>query len=133
VQTLNPGYSAEVGGAAAASKRTFASAYTVNEKLGKGNYATVYRVVPKDGSSSKSFAAKCIKKRDLTKEDIDALAVEVQAMKLLKSHPNFVHMQESLSEKCVQPPWPPAKCTPTPLSRGPAVLLSARVIPPVLF
>jgi hypothetical protein len=47
-----------------------------------------------------SFAAvKCIKKAKLTKEDLDALNVEVQAMKLLDNHPNFVQFYDFFSER----------------------------------
>lgn len=44
-------------------------------------------------------AAKCIKKEPLTKDDLEALAVEVKAMELLKDHPNFVQYYDFFSEK----------------------------------
>lgn len=46
-------------------------------------------------------AAKCIKKDNLTKEDLEALAVEVKAMELLTDHPNFVKYYDFFSEKYV--------------------------------
>jgi len=47
-------------------------------------------------------AAKCIKKSALTKEDLEAFAVEVQAMQMLSSHPNFVAYYDFFSEKWVR-------------------------------
>jgi serine/threonine protein kinase len=105
VKTLNPGYAGEyLPGTAAASsaplaRATFAASYVRGAKLGKGNYATVYKVSPK-GNHSKVYAAKVIKKAPLTPEDMAALAIEVKAMGMLKQHPNFVHIVESLSERC---------------------------------
>ncbi len=101
VTTRNPGYAGEFTPAAAGqppiAKPTFASTYVRGEKLGKGNYATVYKVSPK--GTNKVYAAKVIRKRDLTPEDTAALAVEVKAMTMLRQHPNFVHIVEHFSEK----------------------------------
>ncbi len=83
------------------ARPTFAASYARGEKLGKGNYATVYKVTPK-GNSSKVFAAKCIKKAALTPEDTAALAIEVKAMQIMRQHPNFVHLIEYFSEKFVR-------------------------------
>jgi hypothetical protein len=44
-------------------------------------------------------AVKCIRKDRLTKEDLDALTVEVKAMEMLKDHPNFVKYYDFFSEK----------------------------------
>ena len=69
-------------------KKPFAHTYDVKEKLGKGQYATVYRVVHK--RTKAVAAAKCIEKKNLTKEDMEALAVEVKAMEMLRDNKNFV-------------------------------------------
>ena len=105
VKTLNPGYAGEylpstsAASSATLARATFAASYVRGAKLGKGNYATVYKVSPK-GNPGKVYAAKVIKKAPLTPEDMAALAVEVKAMGMLKQHPNFVHIVESLSERC---------------------------------
>ena len=100
VTTRNPGYAGEFTPALPQPyvKPTFANSYVRGAKLGKGNYATVYKVSPK--GSSKVYAAKVIKKAALTPEDIAALAIEVKAMTMLQQHPNFVHIVEHLSERC---------------------------------
>lgn len=99
--TRNPGYAGEFTPVAAGlpplARPTFASTYVRGDKLGKGNYATVYKVSPK--GTNKVYAAKVIRKRDLTPEDTAALAVEVKAMTMLRQHPNFVHIVEHFSEK----------------------------------
>lgn len=69
-------------------RRPFALTWEKKEKLGKGQYATVYRVVNK--STGVVAAVKEILKSPLTKEDLEALAVEVKAMELLRDHINFV-------------------------------------------
>jgi hypothetical protein len=51
--------------------------------------------------------------KKLTKEDMDALAVEVKAMEMLKDHPNFVRIIDHFNEKCVAPRGAPA---PLPIS-----------------
>ena len=80
--------------------RTFAESYDLREELGKGQYATVYRVVSKPGVGDKfGGAAKVIIKSRLTPEDLAALNVEVRAMDLLKDHPNFVKCHDFFSEK----------------------------------
>lgn len=45
---------------------------------------------------------KCIKKDALTKEDLEALTVEVKAMEMLRDHPNFVRYYDFFSEKYVR-------------------------------
>jgi hypothetical protein len=62
--------------------------WEVKRKLGKGQYATVYEV--KNMFTGLTAAAKCILKAPLTKEDLEALAVEVKAMQLLSGNKNFV-------------------------------------------
>jgi hypothetical protein len=106
VKTLNPGYAGEylpstsAASSAPLARATFAASYVRGAKLGKGNYATVYKVSPK-GNPGKVYAAKVSKKAPLTPEDMAALAVEVKAMGMLKQHPNFVHIVEHISERCV--------------------------------
>ncbi len=46
-------------------------------------------------------AVKCILKSKLTKEDLDALAVEVKAMEMLRYNPNFVGYLDFFNEKYV--------------------------------
>ncbi len=71
-----------------ATRRPFALTWELKEKLGKGQYATVYKV--KNIYTGLVAAAKCILKAPLTKEDLEALAVEVKAMQLLSDNKNFV-------------------------------------------
>ena len=71
-----------------ATRRPFALTWELKEKLGKGQYATVYKV--KNIYTGLIAAAKCILKAPLTKEDLEALAVEVKAMQLLSDNKNFV-------------------------------------------
>lgn len=86
-----------IGDASKEPKKTFAMTYDLKEKLGKGQYADVYRAIHK--KTHAVCAAKCIKKSALTKEDLEAFAVEVQAMQMLSSHPNFVAYYDFFSEK----------------------------------
>ena len=76
----------------------FSGSYSRGEKLGKGQYATVYKVSPRN-NPDKTFAAKFIKKSALTPEDKAALSIEVKAMEMLKDHPNFVHLVQHFNEK----------------------------------
>ena len=71
-----------------ATRRPFALTWELKEKLGKGQYATVYKV--KNLYTGLIAAAKCILKAPLTKEDLEALAIEVKAMQLLSDNKNFV-------------------------------------------
>ena len=73
------------------------------KKLGEGNYAAVYRCWPRNSAARPPpcYAVKCILKSKLTKEDMDALAVEVKAMEMLKDHPNFVRIIDFFNERCV--------------------------------
>ena len=83
---------------AASPSAGFAGSYSRGEKLGKGQYATVYKVSPRN-NPDKTFAAKFIKKSALTPEDKAALSIEVKAMEMLKDHPNFVHLVQHFNEK----------------------------------
>ena len=76
----------------------------MKKKLGSGNYADVYRCSPRNSPARPTpvYAVKCILKKKLTKEDMDALAVEVKAMEMLKDHPNFVRIIDHFNEKCVR-------------------------------
>ncbi len=137
VTTRNPGFAGEFTPALPQPyvKPTFANSYVRGAKLGKGNYATVYKVSPK--GSNKVYAAKVIKKAALTPEDIAALAIEVKAMTMLQQHPNFVHIVEHLSERCgaaAALPFHPARqasaaLTPLPLPHA----HPARVLSPTPF
>lgn len=57
------------------------------DKLGEGQFATVRKAVQK--KTGKMVAVKCILVSKLTKEDEDALKVEIEVMRTLK-HPNLV-------------------------------------------
>jgi hypothetical protein len=86
------------------SRLTFDALYERGrKKLGSGNYADVYCCSPRHSPARPVpvYAVKCILKSKLTKEDMDALAVEVEAMERLKDHPNFVRIIDHFNEKCV--------------------------------
>lgn len=78
-------------------KQPFALSYDLKERLGKGQFAIVYKAVNK--KSNAIVAAKVMQKSALTPEDIAALAVEVRAMELLSEHPNFVKYYDFYDEK----------------------------------
>jgi len=95
-----PGASPQRGGGGAgvvAKRQPFGVTWKLKEKLGKGNYATVYRVV--HNVSGFEAAVKCILKAPLTKEDLEALAVEVKAMELLRDTKSFVKILDFYNEK----------------------------------
>jgi hypothetical protein len=69
-------------------RRPFALTWEKKEQLGRGQYATVFRVVNR--TTGVVAAVKEILKQPLTKEDLEALAVEVKAMELLRDNINFV-------------------------------------------
>ena len=77
-------------------RRPFSLTYELKEKLGKGQYATVHRVVHRRDRTI--AAAKCIRTSALTKEDMEALAVEVKAMELLRDHRGFVRIIDFFNE-----------------------------------
>lgn len=78
-------------------KRPFALQYDLQDKLGKGQFATVYRAINR--KTGQECAAKVMIKANLTAEDLAALTVEVQAMRLLQGHPNFVQFYDFFDEK----------------------------------
>jgi len=82
------GASSRAGDGAVKTRQPFALTWALKEKLGKGQYATVYRVV--HNVTGFEAAVKCILKAPLTKEDLEALAIEVKAMQLLRDNKNFV-------------------------------------------
>lgn len=78
-------------------KKTFYETYTKGEYLGKGQYAVVHKATRKDDGAE--CAVKIIDKAALTAEDLAALEVEVEAMKILSDHPNFVKLYDFFPEK----------------------------------
>lgn len=66
--------------AAGEDERNFASSYRFcEEKLGEGQYAVVRKA--EHIRTKKFYAVKCIEKDGLSEEDLQALIVEVQAMR----------------------------------------------------
>jgi len=78
-------------------KKPFALTYELREKLGQGQYAIVHKGIRK--SDGMIVAVKCIKKDKLTKEDLEALSVEVKSMEMLRDNPFFVKYYDFFSEK----------------------------------
>lgn len=78
------------------TKKLFAACYDLKEKLGKGQFAIVYKAVHK--KTGTKCAVKVMIKSQLTKEDLDALSIEVKAMQMLTGHPNFVGFYDFFDE-----------------------------------
>jgi len=67
----------------------FGDVYAMGEKLGKGNYATVYEAVHK--KTGEKWAVKVIQRSSLSAEDEEGLVQEVNAL-LEVDHPNVVKL-----------------------------------------
>lgn len=77
-----------------------------SDMLGEGQFAKVYSAKPAPGHkpprcdvAPAKVAVKKMEKARLTDEDKAALAIEIQAMQLLSSHPSFVKLYESFDEE----------------------------------
>ena len=70
--------------------------YKFGKALGSGSFATVY--LSRHVKDDTEWAIKSIEKKKLTKEDEDALEIEVEAMEKIK-HPNVVHLKEIYDTK----------------------------------
>jgi hypothetical protein len=70
--------------AAPAAPQTFKSAYEFvkGEELGKGQFSVVLKARKK--TTGELFAVKCIKKSEMTPEDIDALVIEKRVMRKVR-------------------------------------------------
>jgi len=77
-------------------KGKLAQFYSIQEKLGRGNFAVVRKVQRR--SDGKYFAAKIINKRTMKAKDLDLLGKEVKILKMLK-HPNINQMIETFDTK----------------------------------
>ncbi|KAH9258685.1 hypothetical protein BASA81_003187 [Batrachochytrium salamandrivorans] len=71
------------------SGKRFKDCFTLGKELGKGNYSTVRLAVSVVGKEE--CAVKCILKKKLTKEDEDALKIEVKILGAV-SHPNIIKL-----------------------------------------
>eukprot|EP00457_Paulinella_chromatophora_P006463 gb/GEZN01006481.1/.p1 GENE.gb/GEZN01006481.1/~~gb/GEZN01006481.1/.p1 ORF type:complete len:336 (+),score=52.33 gb/GEZN01006481.1/:70-1077(+) len=72
-----------------ASKAKLSDQFTLKEKLGEGNFAIVRRAVRK--ADHQEFAVKCIKKRRLKPEELQATHDEVEILQKIH-HPNCVQL-----------------------------------------
>ena len=61
---------------------SFMQQYELGKKLGSGTFSVVKEAVHK--KSSQRFAVKCIDKKGLTPEDIEALTAEVEILKAVR-------------------------------------------------
>ena len=86
---------AGAGATPAPAAAGFEGQYDVAKVLGKGNYAVVKLCTRKKDKAS--FAVKVMEKAKLTKEDIDAVAVEVNVLRALK-HPNIILLVDTFDE-----------------------------------
>jgi len=77
-------------------KRTLRKSYSIQGKLGRGNFAVVRKVQRR--SDGKYFAAKIINNRKLKVRDLDRVGKEVQILKML-NHPNINTMIEAFNTK----------------------------------
>jgi len=78
------------------SKGKLSEFYSIQEKLGRGNFAVVRKV--RRRADGKYFAAKIINKRTMKVRDLQLLGKEVQILKLL-DHPNINKMIETFDTK----------------------------------
>jgi len=77
-------------------KGKLAEFYSIQEKLGRGNFAVVRKVQRR--SDGKYFAAKIINKRTMKAKDLELLGKEVMILKMLR-HPNINQMIETFDTK----------------------------------
>jgi len=78
------------------NKGKLAEFYSIQGKLGRGNFAVVRKVQRR--TDGKFFAAKIITKKKMKPKDLDLLVKEVQILKVLK-HPNINSMIETFDTK----------------------------------
>jgi len=77
-------------------KAKLAEFYSIQEKLGRGNFAVVRKVQRR--TDGKYFAAKIIDKKTMKPKDLELLGKEVKILKMLK-HPNINQMIETFDTK----------------------------------
>jgi len=77
-------------------KGKLAEFYSIQEKLGRGNFAVVRKVQRR--SDGKYFAAKIINKKTMKPKDLELLGKEVKILNMLK-HPNINQMIETFDTK----------------------------------
>jgi calcium/calmodulin-dependent protein kinase I len=77
------------GGMKAGDESAFKKKYQLKGVLGNGNYSVVRKAI--DLTNGEQVAVKCVDKRKLTKEDDDALRIEVSILSQL-SHPNIIRL-----------------------------------------
>jgi len=78
------------------NKGKLAEFYSIQGKLGRGNFAVVRKVQRR--TDGKYFAAKIINKKTMKKKDLELLDKEVKILKMLK-HPNINQMIETFDTK----------------------------------
>lgn len=79
--------------ASGSSTRPSIKCYEFQEKLGAGNYATVFKAIRKD--DKEVVAIKCVEQNALSKTFVDNILSEISILKKLK-HPNIVDMLDFL-------------------------------------
>jgi len=77
------------------SKENFLSKYSLKEEIGSGAFSAVRLAVSK--ATGERYAVKCIKRKDLPKEDEVSLMEEVSILKRL-DHPNIIKLYEFFQE-----------------------------------
>jgi len=77
------------------SPQVFNSKYALNEKLGAGAFSVVY--LCENRSTQEKFAVKCIKKSELSENDVNALHEEVSILRSIQ-HPNVLLFVDSFDE-----------------------------------
>lgn len=66
--------------------------FILNEKLGQGTFAIVYKAFKQDVNNPEVVAIKCISKRKLNKISVERLLTEITLMKEELKHPHIVQM-----------------------------------------
>ena len=79
--------------AAGISKRPSINSYEFQEKLGAGNYATVFKAIKRD--NKEIYAIKVVEQSSLSKTAVDNIITEIALLKRLK-HPNIIDMMDFL-------------------------------------
>lgn len=77
---------------------SFKTKYKLGRELGKGQYSTVKEATSLE--TEKKYAVKCIKDSSLSKEDRDALKVEIDILRKL-DHPHIVKFYDFFEERPV--------------------------------
>ncbi|RLN93380.1 hypothetical protein BBJ28_00015887, partial [Nothophytophthora sp. Chile5] len=86
----------QFGNAAGDARRRFADEYTLGKELGSGTFSVVREATNK--ATGERFAIKCIKRAELSADDLEALVAEVEILREMQ-HPHIVKLFDVFQEE----------------------------------